>query len=104
MLKSNPKDKEMENSDLFRIIHNRRSIRKFLDKEIPDEVVEGILEAGIRAPFAAQLYSIVYTRDPNKIKKYKTGAYPSTKLLMVFLIDFRKLEKINNLENFFFRF
>lgn len=94
MLQSDSKDKQFETRDIFEIIHNRRSIRKFLDKDIPDDVVKGILEAGIRAPFAAQLYSIVYTRDPEKIKKYKTGAYPTTKLLMVFLVDFRKLEKI----------
>ncbi len=94
MLESESKDKLVENRDLFKIIHNRRSTRKFLDREISDEVVQGVLEAGIRAPFAAQLYSIVYTRDPDKIKKYKTGAYPTTKLLMVFLVDFRKLEQI----------
>ncbi|MHA2097780.1 MAG: nitroreductase family protein [Candidatus Kariarchaeaceae archaeon] len=94
MLQSESKDKQIVTKDIFEIMHNRRSIRKFLDKEIPDEVVQGILEAGIRAPFAAQLYSIVYTRNPEKIKKYKTGAYPTTKLLMVFLVDFRKLEKI----------
>jgi len=74
MLESKSKDKQIKNRDIFDIIHNRRSIRKFLDKEIPDDVVKGILEAGIKAPFAAQLYSIVYTRDPEKIKKYNTPA------------------------------
>jgi nitroreductase len=84
----------IKTKDIFDIIYQRRSIRKFLDKEIPDEVLTSIFEAGIRAPFAAQLYSIVYTKDPEKIKKYKTGAYPTTKVLMVFLVDFRKIEKI----------
>ncbi|MHA2226859.1 MAG: nitroreductase family protein [Candidatus Hodarchaeales archaeon] len=80
-------------TDIFEIIHNRRSIRKFLDKEISDEVLKMILQAGIRAPFAGQFYSIVYTRDKEKMK-LKMGVYPTTKVLMIFLIDLRKIRKI----------
>ena len=50
-------------NDLFEIINNRRSIRKFTEKPITDEILNQILEAGVKAPFAAQLYSIVYTRN-----------------------------------------
>lgn len=78
---------------MFEIIHNRRSIRKFIDEPISNEVLEKLLEAGVRAPFAAQLYSIVYTRNPEKMK-LKIGVYPTTKLLMIFLIDLWKIEKI----------
>jgi len=81
--------------DLFKVIDNRRSIRKFLDKEIPDEVIEKILHAGIRAPFAYQITTIVYTKDKEKMKEVKRmGIYPSTKLFMVFFIDFNRMEKI----------
>ena len=81
--------------DLFKIIHNRRSIRKFADKPIPDSILEEIFKAALRAPFSAQVCSIVYTRDPEKIDKLKTmGVNPSTKLLLIFLIDTQKLEKI----------
>ena len=34
------------NVDIFSIIHNRRSIRKFSDKAIPDDVLKDILNAG----------------------------------------------------------
>ncbi|MFX0124560.1 MAG: nitroreductase family protein [Candidatus Hodarchaeota archaeon] len=86
--------KNKPNPDLFDIINNRRSIRKFTDKLITDEILNQILEAGIKAPFAAQLYSIVYTRDKEKMRKLKIGVYSTTQLLMIFLVDFRKIEKI----------
>ena len=87
----------MITNDVFEIIHNRRSIRKFLDKSISDEVLTKILEAGFRAPFAAQLCSIVYTRDKQKMLKAKIGAYPTTQVFLVFLVDFRRLEKMMHL-------
>ena len=87
-------------SDLFRIINNRRSIRKFIEKPITDEILNQILEAGIKAPFAAQLYSIVYTRDKEKMKKLRIGVYSTTQLLMIFLVDFRKIEKIITQKNY----
>lgn len=74
---------------------NRRSMRQFLDKPITDEVLEKILKAGFQAPFAAQLCSIIYTRDKDKISQLqRMGVYPTTKVLMLFLIDLRRLEKI----------
>lgn len=82
-----------KSTDIFNIIDSRRSIRKFLDKEISDEVLKKMLQAGIRAPFAGQFYSIVYTRDKEKMK-LKIGVYPTTKVLMIFLIDLRKIERI----------
>ncbi len=80
-------------SNIFTIIHNRRSIRHFLNKPVTDETLEKILEAGIRAPFAAQLYSIIYTRDKEKMQ-IKSGVYSTTQVLMLFLLDFNKIQKI----------
>ncbi|MHA1557675.1 MAG: nitroreductase family protein [Candidatus Heimdallarchaeota archaeon] len=81
--------------DIFSIMHDRRSIRKFTDKEITKEVFEQILTAGFRAPFAAQLCSIVYTSDKEKMKKFKgIGVYPTTQILMIFFIDYDRMEKI----------
>jgi nitroreductase len=36
----------------FEAIHNRRSIRKFTDKEIPNELITKIIEARLKAPSA----------------------------------------------------
>lgn len=81
-------------SELIELMHNRRSVRKFLDKPVSDEVLFKILNAGIRAPFAAQLCSMVYTRDKDKIREYGMGAYPSTEVLIIFFVDARRLDKI----------
>lgn len=82
-------------SDFFEIINNRRSIRNFTDKPIPEEIIKKVLTAGVRATYSAQLCSIVYTSDPEKIRTLrKTGVYPTTKTLLIFLIDIRKLERL----------
>ncbi|MCK5240443.1 MAG: nitroreductase family protein, partial [Candidatus Thorarchaeota archaeon] len=49
---------------------------------------------GLRAPFAAQLCSIVYTRDQKKAKALSLGSYPTAPLFLIFFVDFRRLEKI----------
>ena len=81
--------------DIFSIMHDRRSIRKFTDKKITPDVLEQILEAGFRAPFAAQLCSIAYTSDKEKMKMLKgIGIYPTTKVLMIFFDYYYRMEKI----------
>lgn len=92
------KDEIKIEPDLFKVIHDRRSIRKFLDKEVSDEVIEKILSASIRAPFAYQSCIIVYTRDKEKMKKMRV--FPSAKLYIVFFIDFNRMEKIVKQRNY----
>ena len=87
--------KRTESPNLFEIIQNRRSLRLFLKKPIPDEVLKDILQAGFRAPFAAQLCSVVYTRDRKKIEELRNmGAYPTTQVLMFFIVDLHRHEKV----------
>lgn len=88
--------------NIFEIINNRRSIRKFTDQPISDEVIKKILSLGIRAPFAAQFYSIVYTRDKEKMHNLKIGVYSSTQLLIIFFVDFLKIEKIVTKRNYLY--
>ena len=45
----------LENNQLLRTILNRRSIRHFADREIPDDVLNAILEAGRVAPSTVNL-------------------------------------------------
>jgi nitroreductase len=59
----------MQSQDIFKIINNRRSIRKFTEKPISKEVLKKILVAGQRAPFAFQGWSVVYTRECSIYKK-----------------------------------
>lgn len=94
---------ELQDS-VLQLLHNRRSIRKFLDKSIPDKILTNILEAGTRAPFAAQLCSMVYTRDKKKMREFGTGTYPTTDVLIIFFIDARRLDKIIAAHNYQYDF
>lgn len=90
-----PKSTDPVTQNIFTIIQNRRSIREFLDKPISDETLDQILTAGFRAPFAAQLCSLVYTRNRKKINALRPmGVYPTTKVLMFFLVDLYRHEKM----------
>jgi nitroreductase len=80
--------------DIFEIMHDRRSIRTFLNKPVSNDDLTKILEAGLRAPFAAQLCSVVYTRDKDKAKSLAMGSYSTAPLFLIFFVDFRRLEKI----------
>jgi nitroreductase len=45
----------LENNELLKIIFKRRSVRKFTDDDIPDDVFKAILEAGRLAPSTVNL-------------------------------------------------
>lgn len=79
---------------VFDVINNRRSIRKYLDKPVSDEILAQILEAGFRAPFAAQLCSVIYTHSREKMKEAGIGVYPTAPVHLIFFIDFVRMEKI----------
>lgn len=53
------------------LLLNHRSIRKFKDKSIEDDVMERILQCGMRASNTGnmQIYSIIATRQPDNIEK-----------------------------------
>ncbi len=50
---------------VLEVIHQRKSVRAYEDRPIPDEVREAILDAALRAPTAGNmmLYSIIEVRD-----------------------------------------
>lgn len=79
---------------VLKVIHNRRSVREYLDKDVPDDILTKILAAGFRAPFAAQLCSVVYTRSRERMKEAGVSVYPTAPVHMIFFIDFCRLEKI----------
>jgi nitroreductase len=64
--------------DAFESIQIRRSIRSYLPKEIPDDVLLRILEAGRLAPSASNRmpWKFVVVKDPNKRKLIaESGTY-----------------------------
>jgi hypothetical protein len=64
---------EVSSMDLASIIKGRRSIRDFQDKEIPEEHLLAILEAGIWAPSGSNIqpWEFVLVNDSILIKKIK---------------------------------
>ena len=60
---------------LFEAIRTQRAIRRFTDDPVPDEVIERILEAAIRAPSGRNMqpWRFIVIRDPDT--KQKIGNY-----------------------------
>lgn len=58
-------------------IRTRRSVRRFLDREIPREVIRDILAAGVRAPNGGnrQPWRFVVVTDREKIRRFDPVAH-----------------------------
>ena len=52
------------------------------------------MESGFKAPFAAQLSSVIYTRDREKMLEAGVWTYPTAPVHLIFFIDLVRLEKI----------
>jgi nitroreductase len=77
----------MANNVIIDAMLNRKSIRKYKKRMPSDKVIKTIVRAAQQAPFAAQLYSFLLTKD---FKKNPFGA----PLQFVICVDMHKLELI----------
>jgi len=68
---------------------NRRSVRKYTDRKLSKEELETIIRAGQQAPFASQLYSVLYSTEG----PIAFGA----PIWFVICVDAYKLERFMNL-------
>ncbi|MDO3409751.1 nitroreductase family protein [Saccharibacillus sp. CPCC 101409] len=82
------------------VIHGHRSIRAYEDREVGQEVLDRILEAGIRASSSGnmQSYSIVVTRDPELRQKLYTPHMDQSMVLdapvlLTFCADFNRMRR-----------
>ncbi|MEM3700599.1 MAG: nitroreductase family protein [Candidatus Bathyarchaeia archaeon] len=87
-------------SKLLNIFFNRRSIRKFSSKNVSEETVQKIVEAGQRAPSACNLqtYSIIWVKDAEIKGKILDACWASKQMRnvpVVFVIcaDLRRLHR-----------
>ncbi|MBU7043619.1 MAG: nitroreductase family protein [Theionarchaea archaeon] len=82
------------NSVIESLMHHR-SIRKYTDKEVPDDLIETIVKAGQQAPFTGQMYSVIVCRDEKKKKEVAQyfNLVDKAPVFMLFCADFRRLEK-----------
>ena len=85
---------------------NRRSVRVFQDKEIPNEMVERLLSAANNAPSAGNIQplSIITVKKKENRDKLSSiiGAQPWVKnapLSMIFCLDFHRVKKWASLSN-----
>ncbi|MFP3898308.1 MAG: nitroreductase family protein [Dehalococcoidia bacterium] len=53
----------MITNDTIQILMNRRSVRKYTDRKLSTDELETIVRAGQQAPFASQLYSVIYSTE-----------------------------------------
>ncbi|MCM1168846.1 MAG: nitroreductase family protein [Bacteroides sp.] len=61
----------MENTSVIDLMRNHRSIRKYQNRDIPQEVLDKVLEAGTRASNTGnmQVYSVIVTRSAEMKEK-----------------------------------
>ncbi len=69
------------------LMMNRKSIRKYKPDVPTDEIIHTIVKAGLQAPFASQLCSLIITREADK--------HPfNAPIAFYFLLDFHRMELI----------
>ncbi|WP_245894474.1 nitroreductase family protein [Planomicrobium soli] len=90
----------MINLELKDVIHGHRSIREYEDREVSPELLNQILEAGIRASSSGnmQTYSIVVTTDKELKKKLYSAHMEQSMVvdapvLITFCADFNRMRK-----------
>ncbi len=64
------KIRELYSGIIFSVIENRRSTRKYLDRDVPDELLERMLDAARHAPSAGNLqpYEFIIVKNPETRK------------------------------------
>lgn len=90
--------------ETIKLLLERASCRNFQDREIPEDVLEYILKAGIHTPSGGNLqpYSIIKIEDPDNRKKL--GELCSQPFIgkapvnLIFCIDWHRIKRWANLE------
>lgn len=92
-------------NDLLKMLDQRASCRSFLEKEIPEDILNQVLDAACSAPSGGnfQSYSIIKVKD--KDKKLKLQEYSRDQKFigkapvnLVFCLDYRRIKRIIEVE------
>lgn len=79
--------------DLYEAIYNRRIVRDFKDKSVPDEVLKKIIDAGLQAPTHDHLrnweFGILKAREDKEraLQFVKQGVEPTLEILKQTLVN-----------------
>lgn len=78
-------------NDFFTVLYERRSVREFTKQEVPDELIDRILDAGLWAAHSCNLQSIRYLviREVNAPGLFKGSDIPGGPVHLVVLQDKR---------------
>ncbi|MGR5095607.1 nitroreductase family protein [Vibrio maritimus] len=86
--------------DVFDVLHQHRSIREYHDDPIAPELLDEILQAGVRASSSGnmQSYSIIVTQDKARREALfephmKQNMVVDAPVLLTFCADFRRMRK-----------
>ncbi len=85
-----PVTEEMANN-FFTIVRERRSVREFKDTEVPDELIDKILDSGLWAAHGCNVQSIRYivVKEKNEPGLFKGSDVPGGPVHLVILQDMR---------------
>ena len=82
---------EAEMAAVNKLLYERRSIRNWVDKPVPDEMIEKILEAGRAAPVGCNLDEVrfIVIRDPEEAKMVWSDCPTTHAVIIVICYDTR---------------
>ena len=90
----------LQKKDMFETVKNRRTIRKYQQKDIAPDLLNDLLETSFRASTMGgmQLYSVIVTRDAEMKEKLSPAHFnqPMVKgapVVLTFCADFRRFSK-----------
>lgn len=96
----------MEKFDIDPYFGNRRTIRKFSDREVTDSTIKNIIEAAMRAPTCGnmQLYSVIITRNGALRKEinathFNQPAATGANVILTVCADFNRFTRWCRLRN-----
>lgn len=82
---------EEEMAVVHKLLYERRSVRDWMDKPVPDEMINEILEAGRAAPIGCNLDEVrfVVIRDPEEARMVWSDISTKNAVLIVICVDKR---------------
>ncbi len=95
-------EKEPLYKDPLAFIMNRATVRSYLERDVPDDVLLTLAKAAQQAPFTGQMYAFVYTRDVQKkveLSRRLGGFIENAPVFVLCCLDFRKLERFIAFKN-----
>lgn len=89
----------MPENPVVDVLMSRRSIRRFQDRNVSEEQVRAIVQAGQRAPAAGEFCSVVWVRSREKRDELEAllPRFPicrNAPVALIVCVDFNKVEKV----------